>query len=110
MVNGARKSVRRQPFRERIGFKERAIDFLGAGRQNAVETYGIGHVLPHEFPDWCSEDERGLANPTRDFRFFWKALETCFGSKALSEARPVSRPFDPCRSACRRRVSDHPVR
>jgi hypothetical protein len=48
MVDGAGKSVRRQPFRQRVGFKKCAIDFLGAGRKDPVQADGAGHVLPHE--------------------------------------------------------------
>lgn len=29
---------------KRVGLQERAIDFLRAGRQNAMQTYGVGHA------------------------------------------------------------------
>src|SRR5262249_30630258 len=44
MVHGAYKAVGRQPFRERVGFEEGAIDFLRARRQNAVQAYGVRHI------------------------------------------------------------------
>ena len=43
MVHGAGKAVGRQPFRERIRFEERAIDFLGLGGEDAVQADGAGH-------------------------------------------------------------------
>src|SRR5206468_5462248 len=39
------EAVRRKPFRQRIRLEEGAIDFLWAGRQNAVQAYGAGHNL-----------------------------------------------------------------
>src|SRR5262245_49487174 len=51
VVHSAGKAVGRKPFRERVRFEERAIDFLRAGRQDAVQVYGVGHNdLPHELP------------------------------------------------------------
>ncbi|VTZ65136.1 conserved hypothetical protein [Sinorhizobium medicae] len=43
MMHGAGKAIRRKPFRERVGFEERAIEFLRAGGQNAVQSYSVGH-------------------------------------------------------------------
>src|SRR5215470_3931519 len=45
MVHRAGKAVGRKPFRKRVRFEERAIDFLWAGCQNAVQAYGIGHPI-----------------------------------------------------------------
>src|SRR5262245_54640835 len=51
VVHSAGKAVGRKPFRERVRFEERAIDFLRAGRQNTVQADGIGHAdLLHELP------------------------------------------------------------
>src|ERR1700733_5539271 len=44
MMHSAGKAVGRKPFRERVCLEERAIDLLWAGRQNAVQTYGVGHA------------------------------------------------------------------
>ena len=45
MMHGAGKAIGRKPFRERVPLDKRAIDFLWAGRQNAVQAYGAGHPL-----------------------------------------------------------------
>src|SRR5262245_26180629 len=51
MVHRAGKAVGRQPFRQRVRFEERAIDFFRAGCQNPVQAYRIGHAdLLHELP------------------------------------------------------------
>jgi cytochrome c-type biogenesis protein CcmH/NrfG len=44
MMHSADKAVGRKPFRERVRLEERAIDFLWAGCQNAVQAYGVGHT------------------------------------------------------------------
>src|SRR5262249_8387053 len=65
MVHRAGEAVGRKPFRERVRLDERAIDFLGAGRQDPVQAYGSGHVDPPlGIADSHRKDERGLADPT----------------------------------------------
>src|SRR6476646_6548541 len=46
MMYGTGKAIGRQPFRERVPFEERAIDFLRPSCQNAVQTNGVGHGRP----------------------------------------------------------------
>jgi hypothetical protein len=43
LMHGSSEAIRRQPFRERIGFEERAIDFLGTRGQDAMQADGAGH-------------------------------------------------------------------
>jgi hypothetical protein len=40
---GLIKAVRRQPFRKCVGFEERAINLLGLGRQDTMQTHGVRH-------------------------------------------------------------------
>jgi hypothetical protein len=51
---GLRQAIGRQPFRERVRFEERAIDFLRPGCQNAVQTNGVGMAVPPyvEITEW----------------------------------------------------------
>ncbi|EGE57417.1 hypothetical protein RHECNPAF_4310041 [Rhizobium etli CNPAF512] len=43
MMHGAEKTVRRKPFGERVCLDEGAIDLFRAGRENAVQAYGVRH-------------------------------------------------------------------
>src|SRR6185437_9571042 len=62
MMHGAGKAVGRKPFRERVRLEERAIDFLWAGCQNAVQAYGVGHARsPHELTKRMLTQALGIA-------------------------------------------------
>src|SRR4051812_48452832 len=48
-MNFAREAVRRKPLRHGIGVEESAINALGRGAQNAVESDGVGIGCGHRF-------------------------------------------------------------
>jgi hypothetical protein len=45
VMHGAGEAVGRQPLRHGVGLGESAIDFLGPGRENAMQSNGAGHWM-----------------------------------------------------------------